>query len=65
MLHFVAKQANINELAKLHADLDTAVFEAYGWPKDLSDEQIVEKVLALNHQRAEEEAKGQVRWLRQ
>ena len=35
-----------------HKKLDAAVFAAYGWPSDLSDEQILEKLLALNLQRA-------------
>jgi hypothetical protein len=29
-----------------------AVFAAYNWPSDLSDEQILEKLLALNLERA-------------
>ena len=40
-----------------HQRLDAAVAAAYGWPADLSDEQILEKLLALNLARAEEEAK--------
>jgi hypothetical protein len=28
--------------------LDQAVFAAYGWQSDLSDEEILEKLLALN-----------------
>jgi hypothetical protein len=39
-----------------HKKLDEGVFAAYGWPPDLSDEQILEKLLALNLQRATEEA---------
>ncbi|MEO8198756.1 MAG: hypothetical protein ABI689_18735, partial [Thermoanaerobaculia bacterium] len=35
-----------------HKRLDEAVFAAYGWPSDLSDEQILEKLLALNLERA-------------
>lgn len=35
-----------------HQRLDAAVFAAYGWPSDLSDEQILERLLALNLQRA-------------
>jgi hypothetical protein len=31
---------------------------AYGWPADLTDEQILERLLALNLERAEEEAKA-------
>jgi type II restriction/modification system DNA methylase subunit YeeA len=31
-----------------HKRLDDAVFAAYGWPSDLSDEEILERLLALN-----------------
>jgi len=31
--------------------LDEADFAAYGWPNDLSDEEILEKLLALNLER--------------
>jgi type II restriction/modification system DNA methylase subunit YeeA len=40
-----------------HRKLDAAVAAAYGWPADLTDEQILEKLLALNLARAAEEAK--------
>ena len=36
-----------------HKKLDAAVCAAYGWPVDLTDEQILEKLLALNLERAE------------
>ena len=39
-------------LANAHADLDAAVLAAYGWPADLADEVILERLLALNHERA-------------
>jgi MmeI, DNA-methyltransferase domain/MmeI, helicase spacer domain/MmeI, N-terminal domain/MmeI, target recognition domain len=42
----------------VHKKLDAAVAVAYGWPTDLSDEQILEKLLTLNLERAEEEAKA-------
>jgi hypothetical protein len=35
-----------------HKRLDAAVFDAYGWPHDLSDEQILERLLALNLERS-------------
>jgi len=35
-----------------HRKLDQAVLEAYGWPHDLDDEEILEKLLALNLERA-------------
>lgn len=49
---------------QLHDDLDAAVFDAYGWPHDLTDEQILERLVALNAERAEEERRGLVQWLR-
>ena len=51
-------------LRDLHDQIDRATADAYGWPHDLSDEQILEKLVALNAERAKEEAAGQVRWLR-
>jgi hypothetical protein len=55
----------VSVLKKLHDDLDAAVFDAYGgWPHDLTDEQILEKLVALNKERADEEKRGLVRWLR-
>jgi hypothetical protein len=35
-------------LANCHAKLDAAVAAAYGWPADLTDEAILERLLALN-----------------
>jgi hypothetical protein len=35
-----------------HRKLDAAVCDAYGWPHDLSDEEILARLLALNLQRA-------------
>ena len=35
-----------------HRRLDEAVAAAYGWPADLSDDQLLERLLALNLQRA-------------
>ena len=37
-----------------HKKLDEAVFAAYGWPSDLSGEEILERLLALNLERAGE-----------
>lgn len=39
-------------LLDVHAALDSAVAAAYGWPADLSDGQILERLLALNLKRA-------------
>ena len=35
-----------------HHKLDQAVFDAYGWPHDISDEEILARLLALNLERA-------------
>ena len=40
-------------LALAHKKLDEAVAAAYGWPPDLTDDQLLEKLLELNLQRAE------------
>ena len=42
-----------------HKKLNAAVAAAYGWPAGLTDEQILERLLALNLERATEEAKAQ------
>ncbi len=39
-------------LQDAHRTLDEAVFAAYGWPPDLTDQQLLEKLLNLNHERA-------------
>jgi hypothetical protein len=51
-------------LKELHEKIDALVFEAYGWPQSLTDEEILERLVALNHERAAEEKRGHVRWLR-
>jgi hypothetical protein len=45
-------------LAHAHARLDAAVATAYGLDPDLTDEQILEKLLALNIERANDETKS-------
>ena len=57
-------QGLVSVLRQLHDDLDTAVAEAYGWPADLSDEEILTRLVALNAERAAEEAQGVIRYLR-
>jgi type II restriction/modification system DNA methylase subunit YeeA len=39
-------------LANAHKRLDDAVFGAYGWPADLSEDELLAKLLALNLERA-------------
>lgn len=47
-----------------HDRIDALVAEAYGWPADLPEEEILNRLVALNRVRTAEETKGQVRWLR-
>ena len=47
-----------------HDSIDIGVAEAYGWPADLNDEEILTRLVALYKIRAVEEAKGLIRWLR-
>jgi hypothetical protein len=51
-------------LRELHEELDHAVAQAYGWPADLPEQEVLARLVALNKARAGEEAKGHVRWLR-
>ena len=41
-----------------HKQLDAAVFDAYGWPHDLSDDEILARLLALNLERATKNGNG-------
>ena len=38
-----------------HQKLDNAVLDAYGWPHDLSANEILERLLDLNHDRAKKQ----------
>jgi len=60
----IHEQGLVSVLKQIHDDLDAAVAEAYGWPVDLPDEEILRRLVALNAERAEEEKRGIVRWLR-
>jgi len=54
----------VSVLKQIHDDLDDVVCDAYGWPHDLTDEEILRRLVDLNRERADEEAQGTVRWLR-
>ncbi|MVX46304.1 hypothetical protein GQF56_14995 [Rhodobacter sphaeroides] len=54
----------IGLLHDIHSRIDCAVAEAYGWPADLTDDQILHRLVALNHARAAEEDAGLIRCLR-
>jgi hypothetical protein len=51
-------------LKDLHEQVDAAVSRSYGWPLDLTDEQLIQGLVSLNAQRFDEERRGFVRWLR-
>ena len=53
----------VSLLRQLHDELDAAVAAAYGFPPDLSDAEILTRLVALNAARAAEEAAGTIRWL--
>jgi hypothetical protein len=57
-------KALVSTLKQIHDELDAAVFDAYNWPQTLSDDEILERLVALNADRAEEERNGLIRWLR-
>jgi hypothetical protein len=54
----------VGVMRRLHDELDASVFAAYGWPADLSDDELLSRLVALNRERAEEEWRGRIRWLR-
>ena len=60
----IKADGDVAALNSLHAALDAAVLEAYGWPSDTSTTDLISHLFDLNQQRAAEEAAGTVRWLR-
>jgi hypothetical protein len=60
----IHERALVSLLKPIHDDLAAAVFDAYGWPRTLSSEEILERLIALNTERAAAESSGLIRWLR-
>src|SRR5207248_97252 len=75
----IHEQGLVSVLRQVHDDLDAAVAAAYGWPapstssgsgersrtgQALPDDEILRRLVALNADRAAEERRGLVRWLR-
>jgi hypothetical protein len=58
------EQGLVSVMRQIHDDLDAAVLAAYGWPVALTDEEILERLVQLNAERATEERRGIIRWLR-
>jgi hypothetical protein len=61
---FVHNRGLVSTLKSLHDDLDAAVSAAYGWPASLTDAEILERLVALNAERAAGESRGVIHWLR-
>lgn len=57
-------QGLVGILKDLHDQIDAAVSDAYGWPANLTDDEILHRLVDLNRARAAEEARGLIRWLR-
>jgi len=60
----IRDMALADTLLDIHDRIDRATLAAYGWPTELSDDEIIAKLVALNAERAAEEKRGIVRWLR-
>jgi hypothetical protein len=60
----IHEQGLVGVLREIHDDLDAAVASAYGWEAGLSEEAILQRLVALNAERRAEEKEGHVRWLR-
>lgn len=71
----IHQQGLVGVLKTLHDELDAAVLRAYGWSdllplaaslstSEQNREQLLTRLVALNAQRAVEEANGMIRWLR-
>jgi len=70
----VHEEGLVSVLQDIHDDLDRVVLLQYGWDdllpllpydkREEFDEVILSRLVALNHERAEEEARGLIRWLR-
>lgn len=64
----------VTVLKDIHDQLDAAVLEAYGWADlmerarteapEVVEQEILQRLVDLNHERAAEEAGGKIRWLR-
>lgn len=60
----LVEQGCVTVIDHLHREIDEMVAHAYGWPVEDSDQMILQRLTALNLERAREEANGKVRWLR-
>ncbi|RBN32065.1 DNA methylase [Lawsonia intracellularis] len=59
----ISLQGDIYNLLRLHTELDEAVAEAYGWPKDIKTHEALSRLMELYNIQAEEEKAGIIHWL--
>ncbi len=60
----IHEQGLVGVLRDLHDDLDAAVADAYGWPADLPEDALLQRLVDLNAERRAEEEQGHIRYLR-
>lgn len=60
----LCRRGRVLILKDLHDQIDDAVMRAYGWPAGLTDEDIITRLVDLNLQRASQERRGVIHWLR-
>jgi hypothetical protein len=60
----VYEEALVGVLKEIHNRLDAAVADAYGWPANMTNDEILQRVVTLNAERVREEQNGTIRWLR-
>ena len=58
------QQGLASVVLSLHQQLDAAVADAYGWPTDLPEADLLSRLVRLNLARAQEEQAGHIRYLR-
>jgi hypothetical protein len=60
----VVDRGLVRLLDHLHRRIDEQTAQAYGWPTDMNDEAAVTALAQLNRERAQEESRGVIRFLR-
>lgn len=60
----IRDKALIDTLKQIHDDIDSTVLAAYGWPQNITEPELLQRLVELNATRAQEEAQGITRWLR-
>src|SRR3546814_7831198 len=63
-VHDIHDRGLVTLICQHHDTIDALVAEANRWPANLSDEEVLTRLVAPNKEHAAEEAMGQLRWLR-